>query len=274
MRGAGGVGDGPLGVFPAEQQSLDFRLMRIASAPLTAIRFLTVVPIPVPRVSMVGFMGWTVACFPLVGAAIGGALAAVDWLLRLWLPLPLVAALLLAALLGVTGGLHLDGLMDSLDGLFGGGSPETRLEIMRDSRVGSYGIAGAASLLLVEYSCLVSLPMGGRVQALVLAMALSRWAMVATLWGFPPASPKGLAAGLKPEVRRAHMVLATLFAMGIAGGSRGWVGLGMAVIAALSVLLGGRLAASRLGGVTGDVCGGTGQLVEAAVLVCAVASMA
>ncbi len=241
------------------------------SAPLIAASFLTVVPVPVPRLPAQGPMGWPVACFPIVGAAIGGLVAALGIPLGLWFPPSVVAALQMATMLAVTGALHLDGLMDSFDGLFGGKDPAGRLAIMRDSRVGSYGVAAAGSLLLAEYGALASMPTEGRSVALILAAALSRWAMAATLWAFPAASPNGLAAGLKPHVRWPHTVFATLAAVAIAVASFGWAGLGMAVVASLVVWLGGRLVVARLGGVTGDSCGGLGQMVEATILLACVA---
>ena len=241
------------------------RMREVAATPLVAVGFLTVLPLPQPRVAE-GAMGWAVACFPLVGAALGALLAAEGGLLELWLPSPVVAALLLATLLATTGALHLDGLMDSFDGLFGGRDPESRLAIMRDSRVGSYGIAAAASILLVEYGCLVSLPAGWRLQALATTVALSRWAMVAILWGFPAASARGMAAGLKPYLRWVQAAVATVLAFGIALLFFGWLGGAMEAAALGVLLLGGRVVAGRLGGINGDTCGGIGQLVEVAML--------
>ena len=93
----------------------------------------------------------------------------------------LSAAILLASLVAVTRGLHLDGFMDTCDGLFGGYTRQRRLEIMRDSQVGAFGIAGAVSLLLLKYGALVSL-LGlaepGMEWALLLFPMVSRWAMV------------------------------------------------------------------------------------------------
>lgn len=242
-------------------------LAGIAAAPLLAASFLTVLPVPVPASLARGGMGWAVACFPLAGAALGVGLAALDRVLSPWLPSTAAAALLLAVLLLATGALHLDGLMDSFDGLFGGRDRAGRLAIMRDSRVGSYGVAAAASVLLVEYGSLVSLPADARASALVVALCLSRWAMAAALWLFPAASSSGLAAGLKPRVGRTHGAAATVAAVAVAVGAVGWGGLALGGLACLVVALGGRVAAARLGGVTGDVCGGLGQLVEATVLV-------
>ncbi|MHB8993493.1 MAG: adenosylcobinamide-GDP ribazoletransferase, partial [Chloroflexota bacterium] len=101
-------------------------LGRVAAAPLVAAGFLTVMPIPAPRSVAMGPMGWPLACFPLVGAALGALVAGVGVLLELWFPAQVVAPLMVALLLAVTGALHLDGLMDSFDGLFGGRDPSGR----------------------------------------------------------------------------------------------------------------------------------------------------
>ncbi|MGI5834892.1 MAG: adenosylcobinamide-GDP ribazoletransferase [Chloroflexota bacterium] len=242
--------------------------MKLFSTLNAAFGFLTIVPVPALGNAS---MGWAVACFPLVGATLGGMLAGLDRLLMPWLPTNVAAALLLATLLAATGALHLDGFMDSFDGLFGGRTPERRLEIMRDSRVGSYGIAAAGAMLLLEYNCLISLPPSERVRGLVLATTLSRWAMAIVLWGFPAANPKGLAAWLKPEIHLTHAAVATLFTSVIAGVCFGWMGVVFLAAAGAAAFLGGRFATGKLGGVTGDICGGAGQLVEVATLLAVIA---
>lgn len=109
-------------------------------------------------------------------------------------PLYLVAALLLATLTLVTRGLHLDGLMDVCDGLFGGYTPQRRLEIMRDSHVGAFAVVGAASLLILKYGALVSLlslRAPGQEWALLLFPMYSRWAMVLLMGAFPYVRSQG-----------------------------------------------------------------------------------
>lgn len=244
---------------------------RTLAAPLVATGFLTILPVPLPASLAMGPMGWPVAAFPVVGAAIGALLAILNLALGAWLPPGLVAALLLAALLATTGAIHLDGLMDSFDGLFGGKDPADRLAIMKDSRIGSYGIAAAIALLLVEYSALQSLTLQHRAEPLVAALCLSRWTMAATVWGFPAATNSGLVAGLKPAIRWWHMAIGTLVAIVV---SVGCLGFAAPVILALSIavaLLGGRVAMARIGGVTGDICGAVGELTEVTVLVAGVA---
>jgi adenosylcobinamide-GDP ribazoletransferase len=242
-------------------------LMRLVAAPFAALSFLTVLPVPVPGSSGGFSMGWAVACFPLAGAFLGLCLASLDWLLAAWFPPMLQAALLLAALLAVTGALHLDGLMDSADGMFGGKDRASRLAIMKDSRVGSFGIAAASVVLLTEYSSLASPAEVGKPEALILALTLSRWAMAAILWLFPAAGSTGLAAGLKPKVRWVHAGAATVIAVAIVVALSKWTGGVMVLLSGVMMLMMGWLAVSKLGGITGDSCGATGQLVEAAVLV-------
>ncbi len=245
--------------------------MRLLTAPLVAISFLTVLPVPQPRSVAGSSMGWAVACFPIAGAILGLGLAGLDRLLTGWFPPAVGSALLLAALLAATGALHLDGLMDSFDGVFGGKDRESRLSIMKDSRVGSFGIAAAVTVLLMEYGSLTSLAPGVRGEALVLAVALARWAMAATLWLFPAAGSTGLAAGLKPQVRWIHAAVGTILAAGIALALAGWAGAVLLALSALAALLTGRYIVGRLGGITGDSCGAVGTLVETIVLVVSVA---
>src|SRR5581483_11578988 len=114
-----------------------------------ALQFLTHLPTP-PGLPVAGpALGRALGWFPVVGLLLGALLAAADALLSLLLPRELVDVLLLALLALLTGGLHLDGFMDTCDGLFSLRSPAERLAIFRDSRVGSFGVVGAATLLLL-----------------------------------------------------------------------------------------------------------------------------
>lgn len=238
----------------------------IWAAPLAAVSFLTVLPVPFSGAASRVPLGWVMAFYPLGGAFLGALLAGVNWLLSPVLPAGVVAVLLVSALLALTGALHLDGLMDSFDGLFGGKTPERRLAIMKDSRVGSFGIAAAVCLLLAEYSALSAISPAGRTGALMMAAVLSRWGMAALLWGFPAATSTGLAAGLKPHLRWYHLLVATVLAGG-AVSWLAWTGVILAAATAALVALAGLVALSKIGGITGDSCGATGELVEAMVLV-------
>jgi adenosylcobinamide-GDP ribazoletransferase len=231
--------------------------------------FLTVLPFrsgPFKRKALAA----GVALFPIVGIALGGMLGALGLALDMALPPSVTAVGLLAVVALLTGGLHLDGLMDTADGVFGGTTPERRLEIMRDSRIGSFGMLAGALALLGQYACLSQLTGMRRLMALVIALGLSRWAMSFALGVFPSARPTGLGATFRADAGRGPVVAATVVALGLAAatGILGIVGL---LATAVLVTLGGRFFAARLGGLTGDTYGALAVASETLVLVVAVA---
>jgi adenosylcobinamide-GDP ribazoletransferase len=230
--------------------------------------FLTVMPFPSGPFGRRALAAG-VALFPIVGIGLGAALGGVGLVLDLVLPSSVSAVLLLTCGALVTGGLHLDGLMDTADGVFGGKTPERRLEIMRDSRVGSYGVLAGGLALLTQSASLGQLVGSRRVIALVVAFGLSRWALSLALGSFPSARTTGLGATLRAEAGRLPLVVATAIALAVAAltGTFGVVGfLGTAAI----VFGGGRYFTRQLGGMTGDTYGALAVLSETFVLIVAV----
>jgi adenosylcobinamide-GDP ribazoletransferase len=176
------------------------------------------------------------------------------------------AALALAAQATLTGALHEDGLADCADGFWGGRTPERRLQIMRDSRVGSFGALALVLTVLLRWSALSALLAAGWTSGPLVAVgALSRWPMAWLLGALPPARPGGLAAAVgRPgpatlALGGAVAVLAALLAAG-------WPALGAALAALAAGGAWGLLARAKLGGQTGDVCGGAQQVAEVAAL--------
>src|SRR6266849_3375042 len=185
---------------------------------VAAVRFLSILPMPgstglfdkdetAPR--LVAGSEY----FPLVGLL----LAFLLWLLVLVLA-PLVpqlalAALLVVALVILTGGLHLDGLMDSCDGLFGGSTRERKLEIMRDSRVGSFGVLGGACILLLKFALFASLRVNALPLALLVALPSARWSVVLAVRVFPSARPTGLGAAFHHAITTERSVIVTIIAL-------------------------------------------------------------
>ncbi len=186
----------------------------------------------------------------------------------------LTAAFLVATLVIATRALHLDGLMDVCDGVFGGFTRERRLEIMRDSNVGAFGVAGGVTVLLLKYGALVallSLPEPGKEWALLLFPALSRWSMVVLLGAFPYVRTQGLGSpfhggGIKVATTVAGVsALVASFLLG------GFAGLGLFFGAvALAWMLGWAMA-KALGGLTGDTYGAANEIVETTVIIAATA---
>ena len=133
---------------------------------LAAVQFLLISPAFIRRPFTARELGAAVGFYPLVGLILGGLLVGLDWLSG-WLFPPLVrSALVLTGWVLLTGALHLDGFLDACDGLLGGFTPERRLEIMRDERVGAYALSGGILLLLIQFSALSALD-GGRLAGLV-----------------------------------------------------------------------------------------------------------
>src|SRR6266566_4603571 len=238
---------------------------------VAAVRFLTVLPVPgstqafdKDEVTLRIVIGCE--CFPLVGLL----LALLLWLLVLILA-PLVPQLVLAALLVVmlvvlTGGLHLDGLMDSCDGLFGGSTRERKLEIMRDSRVGSFGVLGATCILLLKFALFASIRVHVLPLALLVVLPSARWAMVLALRVFPSARPTGLGAAFHQAVTSEQLVLAGIVALAIVLVAGLLLGLIVWVTVSVTTLVLGLWITRSIGGLTGDSYGAIAEVEEVVAL--------
>lgn len=228
---------------------------------LVALQFLTRLPSPIRRPITTAELGPSMRWFPLVGAFIGGLVGVIDLALAPFTSVEVRSIAAVAALAILSGALHLDGFMDACDGLLAFTTPERRLEIMRDSHVGSFAIAGAATLLLLKYAAFLGLPAEGRFAAFVALGALSRWSMVYAAHRYPVARPGGLADSFKQGVRRRDVALATLFA-GLAVLPIGLVGVGAFLAAWLLTLAAARYTLTKIPGLTGDVYGALCEIVE------------
>ena len=175
--------------------------------------------------------------------------------------------LLVTALAVMTGGLHLDGLIDTFDGLFVGRDPETRLAAMDDPRAGAYGVIAVVCVILLKVAALTALAGQTRTVALLLAPCLGRWAIVQATWLFPYARPEGLGRAFKDGMRARHVGLAGLAVFAAATWLGGPVGVGLFAASAACVWIAGALVATRLGGLTGDTYGALCELTETSVLV-------
>ncbi len=234
---------------------------------INAFRFLTIIPLPLRTSSKDTEIGQSLTFFPLVGLFIGLLLAGIYWTLSFILPIPVVTGLVIASLALVTGALHLDGLIDSLDGLFIGSSPEKRLEVMKDSRVGSFGVAGAFLLLLLKYLSLENLPESSRLFSIILMPVLSRWCAVWPIFLFPYARPQGLGQAFKSRATLSRILTATLLAMAISLAIFKFKGIiimaGLWIVIMLAALFVNR----RLSGLTGDSYGALIELGDLVVLI-------
>ena len=175
---------------------------------LAALQFLT--SIPVPRRLKLGPESKPATYFPVVGLIIGLILAVLNWLFSFILPPAVVNALLLAALVIITGALHLDGLADTCDGIAGHKPIEERWRVMRDSHTGAFGVIGVVLVLLLKYVALNSLPGPFVIATLIFMPVVSRWAMVYAIFAYPYARPSGLGTAFKQSTRWPQLTAATL----------------------------------------------------------------
>ncbi|WP_102110440.1 adenosylcobinamide-GDP ribazoletransferase, partial [Oceaniglobus roseus] len=167
----------------------------------------------------------------------------------------------------LTGGLHEDGLADTVDGFWGGWTRERRLEIMADSRIGTYGVIALVLSLGLRWSALATLFAAGiGWGALIAAAALSRVPMAALSCALPPARPSGLSARVGRPAQ-STVGLALLAALLLAIPCAGAPVLPAAVLIALAASGLARLALRRIGGQTGDVLGAAQQLAETTALI-------
>ncbi len=234
---------------------------------LVALRFLTILPLPLNRESTLKDAGRSPGYFPLVGLLLGLTLAGLDQLLNLALPILLVNALLLIALIIFTGALHLEGFIDTCDAVIAWRSREERLSIMSDKRVGAYGVVGASCLLLLKYFSLASVPGELRFLALILMPSLSRWGMVCAIFAFPYAKAAGMGLNFKQQMNWKKLAMATLICL--------IPTVALAKLSGLSLMLGlvliiwgiGNFFRHRLGGLTGDTYGAINELAEVFILI-------
>lgn len=228
-----------------------------------ALSLLSRLPLPPPAQFPVppAVWAWPVAGALLGALASGAGMAA----LAAGLPVGVAAALVLAMGALLTGAMHEDGLADSCDGLWGGWTRERRLEIMKDSHIGSYGVMGLLLVTLARWSAVVGLLQAGALAPLIAAAALSRAPMAALLAGLPNARGHGLSAAVgRPGAMAA--CAAGGVALGLALALAGPAGLIAAGAAAATTLGLGALARRKIGGQTGDILGASQQLAEMAAL--------
>jgi len=231
----------------------------------SAVQFLTRVPLPSVEPRLDAALVW----FPLVGLLLGGALAALDIALRLLNVQNLLAStLLVVVLLVLTGALHADGLMDTCDAVFAHATPERRLEIMRDPRVGTFGAVGLVCVVALKIAALDALPPALRTSTLLLTPTLGRWSIVLLATLFPYGRELGLGAPLKSTATHRSLVVASLVPLAVCVAAVP-IGLGFGVLTVVGTLAFGWWLMRLLPGLTGDCYGAGCELTEALVLVAA-----
>ncbi|MDO9530449.1 MAG: adenosylcobinamide-GDP ribazoletransferase [Syntrophales bacterium] len=234
---------------------------------LAALQFLTIIRVSRDPDITGEDLGRSMSYYPVVGFLIGLTLVAVRAVFSLFLPLPVVDILVIAALVILSGALHLDGFADTVDGLAGGRDREKTLAIMRDNKIGSFAVVGLILLLILKVSALMEVPAEIKNSALLIMPVLGRWSTVQLASGFSYArSGNGTALVFTRFAGRKEYVISTLITAVILIGLFQLRGLViMLLIAAITLLL-GLFFKRRIGGVTGDIMGAANEINEVVTL--------
>lgn len=240
---------------------------------LTAVQYFTRVPTP----RWVGHsseqLNGATRYFPAVGLGVGCLAAASMWACSMALPPVLAAILSTAVTIGVTGGFHEDGLADTIDGLGGGYTRERALEIMKDSRVGTFGVLALILILGMKIAALAAMPTTLAMVALIAGHALSRWCAVILIWRLPYVrlDDSTRAKPMVECIRPTDVAIASVFGLVplVMCGMHAIAGVMAAVLVVMHL---GRWYRRRLGGYTGDTLGATQQFAEAAFYIALLAA--
>jgi adenosylcobinamide-GDP ribazoletransferase len=230
---------------------------------LTAVRYFTRVPVPAWVGHSAEQTRLSARYFPLVGILVGAWSAGVWWLCQVFLPGPV--SLLLAMVAGIlaTGAFHEDGLADFCDGFGGGADRAAVLHIMKDSRVGSYGLLGLGAVLALKFAALSYLPPALLPLVLIAGHGLSRFTALTFLYthSYAREEADAKAAAFAPGIGAVQLAVAGVFGLAPLALLPPVLLLGLLPLAALRTWL-AALLRRRIGGYTGDCLGAAQQLSE------------
>lgn len=233
----------------------------------TAWHFLTVVPLPVKVPFEIERMGRSALFFPVVGLILGAILVSFDAAAASFFPRPIVNLFLMLLLVLITGGLHLDGFADTVDGLAGGATPAERLEIMRDGRIGALAVVGLFFLLAFKFLALNALPEAVRWRGLLAFPFVGRSMMVPAACFSRYPRPEGLGKSFVGNVPLPALAgAAVIFLVGMLFLFR-LEGLGAALLLTAAAFGAVRWMARKTGGITGDQLGALGEGAEVLFLI-------
>src|SRR5688572_21341467 len=177
---------------------------------LIAIQFLTRLPVPGKLYASEETLGKAAQFFPLVGALVGAGAALTFWLLQFLLPHSAAALCAIIFTAFITNGFHEDGLADSFDGFGGGWTKEQTLEIMRDSRLGTYGALALVFLILGKFSFLSTLAPGQVWRWLIVAHTASRWTVLPLCAWLPYARAEGQGKLVAKQIGKAEILIGSV----------------------------------------------------------------
>lgn len=231
-----------------------------------ALSFLTVVPVGLSQEVSAQDFGKSIKYFPVVGLIIGLVLAALNSVISERLPELAVDMALVVMIIVITRSLHLDGLADTFDGLLGGRDKDHMLAIMKDSRVGSFGVVAIVATLGLKLLLLASVPANLKLETLVLFPVLGRWTACYAMVTQPYARSDGLGSSFVEEAGWRELFWSSIMAFAIAIVVLKTMAVLVVAAALVFTILYVKMVKNKIGGMTGDTLGALIELTEVAVL--------
>ncbi len=234
---------------------------------ILAITFLTRLPLPLPKKITPNDIAGSTMFFPLVGLILGGILVGVDYFCSHFWNSFVNNTVLVIGLIGLTGGLHIDGLMDTCDGIFSNKERAQILEIMRDSRVGAMGVISGTCIILMKIAFLYGIKGEIRVPALLVFPMIGRCAMVYAISFFPYArATSGLGKSYVEHSKSHYFLIALISLLSVSIPLLLWKAIPLFAIIGFATWLMSYRLSKRLGGLTGDTYGAICEVIETLTL--------
>lgn len=233
---------------------------------LIALQFITIIPVKKELNYSEKNIANSMLYYPLIGSLIGGILVLMNMLTTYLFSDLISNSLILIAFVTLSGGIHLDGLADSFDGLFGGKGKKKILKIMQDSNIGIYGISAVVLLLILKFSLLVELPAGQRNIFLLITPTISRWSMVMVIHLFPYAKKEGFGKAFKLYQKKSQIWIASLWTLLLSFILFFLEGIFILLVSFIVIWIFGSYLTKKIGGLTGDNYGALNEIMEVLIL--------
>jgi adenosylcobinamide-GDP ribazoletransferase len=237
---------------------------------LIAVQFLTRLPVPRVLGNSEAELGKAAAFFPLVGGIVGGGAALVFVLLQRVVPVTTSALIAIVFAAFITNGFHEDGLADTFDGFGGGWTKDRILEIMRDSRIGTYGTLALIFVILGKLTLLSSLPQGQTWRWLIVGHTAARWTTLPLCAWLPYARLEGQGKLVAKQVGSLEIMTGTVTLLLLFLLLPWQAAIAALLVTTLVTLLSGLYFRTRLQGITGDCLGAANQFTEVGLYLTAV----